>query len=324
MGELAIVEMVLPVLVPVLVGWLVVRLKLLSVEDAKVLTSAYLYIFLPALLVGHLATQNLAALFDGRFILATVFLMLGIYAFILVFHRFVLRRPLADSVLAAFASAKFNAVVVGLPLLLIAIGKQAIVAVIINLVLGYFTILPLTLFFLEVAKDSVNSVNLVAVFGRAMRHTVLDPLILATVVGLALAALNVALPEWIGQSLTTLGSAAVPVPLVAVGMAICGTSLREDLGEVVWISIVRVVASPLLAILIANLFGLSPVYSIALVISFSLPTAKMAFAVAEGHGAYVRAMAAIVTITTVSMLVMFPLFLWICERVWPGAIVKVG
>jgi hypothetical protein len=33
-------------------------------------------------------------------------------------------------------------------------------------------------------------------------------------------------------------------------------------------------------------------------------------------------MAAIVTITTVSMLVMYPLFLWICERVWPGVVGK--
>ena len=46
----------------------------------------------------------------------------------------------------AFACAKFNAVVIGLPLLLVAIGRQAIVPVIINLVVGYFTILPLTLF----------------------------------------------------------------------------------------------------------------------------------------------------------------------------------
>jgi malonate transporter len=322
MSELAIVELVLPVLVPVLVGWLVVRLKFLADGEAKALTSTYLYIFLPALLIEHLAKQNLSTLFDLRFILATLVLMLSIYGFILIFHRFVLSRPLADCTLAAFASAKFNAVVVGLPLLLIAIGKSAIVAVVINLVIGYFTILPLTLFLLEIAKESGNSVSLVGAFGRAMRHTILDPLILATIGGLALAALKVALPRWLDQSLMTLGSAAVPVPLVAVGMAICGTSFRDDFGEVVWISIVRVMASPLLAILIATLFGLSPVYSIALVISFSLPTAKIAFAVAESHAVYVRAMAAIVTITTVSMLVMYPLFLWICERVWPGVIAR--
>jgi malonate transporter and related proteins len=322
MSESQIFEMVLPVLAPVLVGWLAVRLKLLAVGDAKALTSAYLYIFLPALIVGHLAKQNLAALFDVRFILATVALMLGIYVFILLLHRFVLRRPLGDSALAAFACAKFNAVVVGLPLLLIAIGKQAIVAVLINLVIGYFTILPLTLLLLEIAKagESDDGIKVAAVFGRAMRHTILDPLILATLLGIAIAASHLSLPGWLDQTLFTLGGAAIPVPLVAVGMTISGAVFSERIGEVLWVSAVRVIASPILAIVVARAFGLSPVYAVALVVSFSLPTAKMAFAIAESHGVYERAMAAIVTITTLSMLVMYPVFLWICERLWPGVV----
>jgi malonate transporter and related proteins len=326
MNELRLFELVLPVLAPVLVGWLAVRFKLLAAGDAKSLTSAYLYIFLPALIVGHLAKQNLAALFDVRFILATLTLMLGIYGFILLLHRFVLRRPLGDSVLAAFACAKFNAVVVGLPLLLIAIGKQAIIAVIINMLIGYFTILPLTLFLLDFAKaeESGGAVRFSAVAGSAMRHTILDPLILATLVGVAIAALKVGLPTWLDETLVTLGGAAIPVPLVAVGMAISGVSFREGIGEVLWVSMVRVVASPVLAILIAVAFGLSPIYSIALVISFSLPTAKMAFAIAESHGVYGRAMAAIVTITTLSLVVIYPVFLWICERLWPGMVGKVA
>lgn len=325
MNELRLFELVLPVLAPVLVGWLAVRFRLLAANDAKALTSSYLHIFLPALIVEHLAKQNLAALFDVRFILATLTLMLGIYGFILLLHRLVLRRPLGDSVLAAFACAKFNAVVVGLPLLLIAIGKQAIVAVIINMLIGYFTILPLTLFLLDLAKaeESGAAVSFKAVAGAAMRHTILDPLILSTLVGVALAALRAGLPVWLDKTLLTLGGAAIPVPLVAVGMAICGVSFREDIGEVLWVSMIRVMASPIMAIFIARVFALSPVYSIALVISFSLPTAKMAFAMAESHGVYVRAMAAIVMITTLSLVVIYPIFLWICERLWPGVAGKV-
>ncbi len=63
MSEFEIFTLVLPVIIPVLVGWLVVRVKVLEVGDSKALTSAYLYIFLPALIIGHLARQNLAVLF---------------------------------------------------------------------------------------------------------------------------------------------------------------------------------------------------------------------------------------------------------------------
>jgi len=235
MNEMRLFEMVLPVLVPVLVGWLAVRFRLLATDDARALTSAFLYIFLPALIIGHLVRQNLAALFDLRFIAATVTLMLGLYIFILLLHRLLMRRSLASSVMAAFGASKFNAVVVGLPLLLIAIGPQAIDAVIINMLIGYFTILPLTLFQLEVAKgrESGKSAGHAAILGRALRHTILDPLILATLAGLAIAAARVGLPEWLDQTLLTLGNAAVPVPLVAVGMAISGVSFQEDIGEMV-------------------------------------------------------------------------------------------
>jgi predicted permease len=87
-----------------------------------------------------------------------------------------------------------------------------------------------------------------------------------------------------------------------------------------WISLVRVIVSPLLAILAARWLVLSPAYSISLVISFSLPTAKMAFGVAEKFGEYEEQMAEIIALTTLSMVVVFPLFLFICEHLWPGVI----
>ncbi len=326
MNEFKIFQLVLPVLVPVLAGWLVVRAKLLNASDAKALTSAYLYIFLPALIVEHLAGQNLSALFNVKFILATLSLTLGIYGAVLIVYKLLLRKTLASSALAAFACSKFNAVIVGLPLLLIAIGGQAITATAISLIIGYFTILPLTLFLLELAKteETAHVTKIATVARGALRHTLFDPLILATIIGLLLAAAKVALPPWLTQSLNTLGGGAVPVPLVALGMTISSVSLREDFGEVSWISFIRVVASPLLAIGVAWWFALTPLYSIALVISFGLPTAKMAFALAESHGEFERPMAAIVTITTLSIALMYPILVWICEHMWPGVIQRIS
>lgn len=325
MNELKIVALVLPILTPVLAGWLAVRFKVLQVTDSKALTSTYLYLFLPALIVDHLSTEHLASLFNWPFIIATLVLMVGIYGAVLLVEKTLLRRSLASRALAAFAAAKFNAVIVGLPLLLIAIGKQAISAVIINMVLGYFTVLPLTLFLLEVAQgqEQEGPTEYTTVLRKAFRHVCLDPLVLATVVGILIAAIHVALPDWLHQSLGLLANGAVPVPLVAVGMTIAGASYAEykdSVGEALWISAVRVIASPIIAIGIARLFDLSPVYSIALVISFSLPTAKMAFALAEDHGVYVKSMSAIVTITTVSIVIIYPVFIWVCEHLWPGVI----
>jgi malonate transporter and related proteins len=326
MTEFGLFTMVLPVLVPVFVGWLAVRVHFLGSQDAKALTSAFLYIFLPALIVGHLSGQNLVVLFGPRFILATAALMLVIYAAGFLVNRFVLGRSLGTSALSAFACSKFNAMVVGLPLLLVAIGHHAIVAVVISLIIGYFTILPITLFLLEVdrANQVGHETGYGAVFLASLRHVILDPLVIATIAGILIAALSIPLPGWIKESLSVLGAAAIPVPLVAVGMTIGASAMNTSIREAIWVTLVRVVASPLLAIAFARLFGLSPLFSIALVISFSLPTAKMAFAVAEKHGVYEQQMAAIVTLSTISLVVVFPLFMWICEHLWPGVIHKIS
>jgi predicted permease len=77
-------------------------------QDSKALTSAFLYIFLPALIVGHLATQNLAELFDLSFICATAAMLLLVYTVTFFVNRFVLRRSAATSALAAFACSKIR------------------------------------------------------------------------------------------------------------------------------------------------------------------------------------------------------------------------
>ena len=325
MNELKIVALVLPILAPVVAGLLALRLGVLQAADARPLTSVYLYLFLPALIVHDLAKQAFTSLFDVRFIAATAFVMVAIYGAVFFIQKVLLHRTLASSTLAAFAAAKFNAVIVGLPLLLIAIGHQAVVAVIINMILGYFTILPMTLLLLELAKaqGQDESTRYSIVLFRALKHVAFDPLVIATVTGMAIAAARTTLPGWLDQSLVVLANGAIPVPLVAVGLTIGAATYndyRSELGEALWISVIRVIVSPLLAIAVARLFTLSPVYSIALVISFSLPTAKMAFALAEDHGTYIKPMAAIVTLTTVSIVIGYPVFLWICEHLWPGVI----
>lgn len=319
MSDLKLVALILPVMVPVLIGWLAVRLRVLKASDSNALSAAYLHVFLPALIIYHLATQKLSALFNGPFILATATSMLAIYGLVLLVYKLVLGRPLDTSALAAFAASKFNAVVLGLPLLLIAIGRTAVNAVIINVVLGYFTILPLTLVLLEISKER-GSLRLPTLLAKAIRHAAFDPLVIVTAVGLVLAAMRVEMPSWVSQSLFTLGSAAVAVPLLAVGMTMSEIHFNENLGDVALISAARVIASPVLAIGVSKLFALSPAYAIALVVSFSLPTAKMAFALAEAHGVYVRPLAAILAVTTISMVISYPVIIWVCESLWPGII----
>ena len=134
---------------------------------------------------------------------------------------------------------------------------------------------------------------------------------LGACVGLALAIIGLQLPGWLDKTLSTLGAAAVPTALVASGMAISLAEVRQHAGEVLWIS-------PALAIVLAMGLGMSPMLSIALVLSFGLGTAQMLVPLAENAGQYRTEAAAIVGATTVAMVVVLPVLIWICARLWPG------
>ena len=80
MTELEIIALVMPTLLLVAVGWVIVRVGLFSADDADVLSTLFLHVCAPALIVAHLAKQDLAALIEPAFILATLFLTLVLYA----------------------------------------------------------------------------------------------------------------------------------------------------------------------------------------------------------------------------------------------------
>jgi predicted permease len=321
MSELEVITLVLPVLLPVGVGWLIVRINLLKASNADVLATLFLHVCAPALIVMLLAGQDLASLIEPRLILATLFLMLGLYGGLFVAHALVLRRGLGVSAFAAFAGTKFNAVVVGFPVLLATVGHHAIVSTTINIVIGYFTILPLTLILSDVSKSGGKSgAAVVEALLATLKKAVIHPLVVATILGLLLAGTGVHLPDWLDKTLLTLGSAAIPTALLAVGMSLNALSMRENAAEIAWMSAARVILSPALAIVVAKVFGLSSVFAIALVVSFSLPTAKMVLPLAEEHGTYVKQAAGIIAVTTASLVVLWPFVIWMCERLWPGVV----
>lgn len=321
MSELNVIALQVPILLSIAVGWLIVQIRLIEASSADVLSKLFLYVFAPALIVQLLAKQQLASLFDISFILATLFMMLGLYGGLFMVNAILLRRGLGVSAFASFAGTKFNTVVVGLPVLLANLGHHAIAPTIINLVAAYFTILPLTLILSNVSQSgSVLGEAAQGVVLTAVKKVITHPLVVATALGLLLSGTGVALPVWLDKTLLTLGGAAIPSALFAVGMTLSVASIRENEAEIAWVSAVRMILSPALAIVVAKLFRLSPVFSIALIVSFSLPTAKMVLPLAEENGTYIEQASGIITVTTVSMVAVLPVVIWACERLWPGVV----
>jgi predicted permease len=325
MTELDLLTLLLPILVPLLLGWGVVQFGIMAAEDARPLMTAFQYLFMPALLISCLAKESLADLQHVRYATASLVLLAALYGGMLFVHRVLLGRSLAESAMAAFVGVRFNTVALGLPLLTIALGQRAVVPVVMNVVLGYFTLLPLTLAMVATAKPTGSATGGTLRASLAgLRGTFANPMVLSVIVGLILAGFVVRLPGWADRTLSVLGNAAIAVPLVAVGMTLGRLSLAGQAVEVLSMSAYRVILSPTLAAMLAWAIDLPAFDSVALVLSFSLPTAKLAYAVAEDNGIYERQAAAIMALTTSLLPIVYPIWIWLCDQHWPGTIVLPG
>ena len=141
------------------------------------------------------------------------------------------------------------------------------------------------------------------------RELVRNPLIVATVAGLLANAVSLRLPEFAAVTLQRIGSAALPLGLMAVGAGLRFGALREGPGLAAALLAIRHLVLPAVAIALV-LWLQMPAAQQAVVIAFAaLPTAPTTYVLAVrmgGHGAYV---AGLVTVSTLLAMPGLPLAL---------------
>lgn len=130
------------------------------------------------------------------------------------------------------------------------------------------------------------------------RELARNPLILATVAGLAANLAGLQLPGLLALTLTRIGGAALPLGLMAVGAGLRFGALREGPRLAASLLAIRHLVLPGAAIAVAIATALPATQALVLVAFFSVPTASSAYVLAVrmgGHGSYV---AGLVTVST--------------------------
>lgn len=136
-----------------------------------------------------------------------------------------------------------------------------------------------------------------------------NPLILASLVGLAVALSGFPLPPVIGPTLGILGKAALPLGLLAVG---AGLQVRAVPAKALALAVsaaLKLVLSPLLALLAALAAGLDGAAAGTVVLFAALPPAPSAFILARRLGGDHELMAAVITVQTILAAVTLPVAL---------------
>lgn len=138
------------------------------------------------------------------------------------------------------------------------------------------------------------------------RELVRNPLIIATVAGLASNLLGVTLPEVASTFLSRLGNASLALGLLCIGAGLKLSAARTSAGTLTYFTVLKLVGVPLVAWMLIVTMKLSAFEAAVLLLFAALPTASSAYILATRMGGNGAPVAAVVSAQTLLSMITLP------------------
>ncbi len=293
-----------PIFALICLGFMLIRLGFPSAEFWPAAERINYFLLFPALLIGSLAdapVHDRSILELGAASAAT----LAIAALLLALAR--RWRPMP--------AARFGPILQGV------VRFNTYIALAVLAFLGGSTAVERAAIFLAVAVPLVNVLSIIALTdtpaARAplvlVRTVLRNPLVIACMIGFALALSGIGLPFGAGGLLSMMGQASLPLGLLCIGAALRPEALLNDMAGLAGTALLRLLLMPALAAAVGHVFGLSGVEATVLIVFSAVPTAPTSYILARQLNADAPFMAGIVTSQTMASVLSLPLVLFILQ-----------
>ena len=214
------------------------------------------------------------------------------------------------AVVLALAGTYSNAVMVGTALVSLVFGPQGLVTLLTLISVHALVMLTLTTLVLELAVQRDQAVQTSArwrglwlTVGRALKSTVLHPVPLPILLGLAFAQTGLVLPQVIDKPLALLAQAFAPLALVLVGVTLAFTRVDSHWRGALALTGVKNLLHPLLVWMFCALLGVEGLPATVMVLTAALPIGANVFLFAQRYGVAEDLVTASVAVSTASAVV---------------------
>jgi predicted permease len=283
-------------------------------EATAALTKFVFYFALSAMLLRFSANLSLAEVFDWPFVLAYLWATMTVYL-VATAVALIRRRGIEEAAVEAQCAAIGNVGFLGLPLLAMLLGEAAIGPVMMVLAVDLVVFGSLIVILITGSRDGRLSWGILATVAGGL---VRNPMIVSIVLGLCVSALDVPIPDPVNSLLVTLGAAATPGALFAIGASLA-TKSAERLAVAGWLSFAKLVLHPA-AVAFAALYMLpvDPYAAAVMIAAAALPVAGNVYILAAHYGVAPTRVSAAILISTVASVVTVSLVIARVTPLLPG------
>lgn len=217
-------QVIVPIFIMLALGYATVKLNLLTKEQVRTVGAFVLKISLPALLLQSLASKDLHEIWlpDFFLIYASATILMFVVAFLIVSYYFNNNRTHAS--ILSLGAAMSNTGLIGTAVLSLVMGQQAMTYISLVVILESVLLIPVVLILAELGSKSDVSIRQIMTDTAVM--LLKNPLFMSVILGIALALLNIHIPQQLDQALALLGQTASPLALFSIGGGIVGMTLK--------------------------------------------------------------------------------------------------
>ncbi|EDQ06622.1 hypothetical protein DSM14862_00363 [Sulfitobacter indolifex] len=289
-------------------GYWAGRTRFFSAEATAYLTKFVFYFALSAMLFRFSANLSLAEVWDSRLVAAYLWGTAFVYA-IASLVGFLRRLDVATNGIEAQCAVIGNTGFLGVPMLTLLLGPEAIGPVLLALTVDMIIFSSLIVILIVGSREGQLRLATPKIVGLGLLK---NPMIVAITLGFLWSGFGIPIPVPLNEFLAILGGAATPGALFAIGASLASKS-AERIEIAGWLTFCKLVLHPLFVAFGALfLFGVDPYKAGVIIATAALPVAGNVYMLAQHYGvAPQRVSAAILVSTTVSIVTVSLVVGWV-------------
>ena len=254
-------NVILPVFLMIGTGFFFERVKK---PDFKSISDLTLFFLAPCLIFeGLLRSKENISQFVPKAIIFMIILTLLLWLLSSLFAKF-LKLDSLETGAFSLSTIMMNCGNFGLPLILFAFGEKALGYAVVVLVTFTFPLGTLAVFIASKGKSSVKK-SVLEIFKMPLFYSIIFAIIFKY--------FQIPIPELIMKPLTLLGEAAIPTLLILLGMQLARTDLKTNFKPIAGSCFLRLIISPIIALIVCKIIGINGLASKVLIIQTSTPSA---------------------------------------------------
>ncbi|TQE99881.1 MAG: AEC family transporter [Spiribacter salinus] len=296
------------------VGYLAGRTRFFTEEATAYLTKFVFYFALSAMLFRFAANLSFAELVDFRFIAAYLWGTAFVYALAMAV-AFYFGKNVEEAAIEAQCAAIGNVGFLGLPMLALLMGDEAVKSIMLVLAIDLIVFGSLIVILVTGARDGRMSLGILKTVGIGLLK---NPMIVSIIVGLLWSASRAPIPGPLNEFVSILGAAATPGALFAIGASLASKSAERILVPG-WLSFCKLILHPaLVAVAALLLFPVDPYPAAVMIAASALPVAGNVYILAQHYGVAPQRVSASILISTAASVVTVSVIIAWVARLYGG------